>query len=512
MESTRPLSNREYRIGLVLISLFALWVYMPGIERGYAVGDIMLLVPELSFTEMLNQIIVFSRAQAVYWLFNWGLSKIFVDTPMAYRLVLLALHVLTGVVLSDLAKRMTGDSRVGLAAFLLFALYPRNHQVLMWTVSNNKVPGTLLFLLCMDFTLQYRQENRKRQGMLAVVFAVLALFTSGGNIALFILLPLMWNIFSEEDLVRHKALTRKALVVLAVLAAGYALLTYEPGQGFRFMPGSAVPVSGLSDAYKLQPLGLPALKDFLVYNMYLLVPFIPLRSLDPNVTVSLLAGVCFFFLVAAFGVGVKLPRLAAVWMVVGILPYVLFVPTGNADRYFYLAAVGYALLAGRLIIRLYDLNGQPGQVSTLELVLICLLGIYAVAGTLMIRARVDEWRTAERIASRVVEDTLYRHPGPLEGHQMLYVDLPMTYGQAYLYLSGGISREISQAYLEEKGVAVEAYQVSDPEVIKYVKSLPNQTWGTQGDLTIFLYENGGLVEKDSTSADLDLLKPALWIR
>ena len=104
-------------------------------------------------------------------------------------MVLLGFHILSGLVLSDLARRMTGDRRVGLVAFLLFALYPRNHQVLLWSVTNNKVMGTLFLLACMDFTLQFRQENRTWQGLLAALFAMLALLTSGGNLALFILLP-----------------------------------------------------------------------------------------------------------------------------------------------------------------------------------------------------------------------------------------------------------------------------------------------------------------------------------
>lgn len=512
MESIRSLSNREYRIGLVLISLFALWVYLPGMKRGYAVGDIMQVIPELSFGETLSEVIAYSRVQVVYWIFNWGLSRIFGENPMGYRLVLLALHVSTGVALSSLAKQMTGDGQVGLAAFMLFALYPRNHQVLLWSVSNNKVLGTLLFILCLDMTLRFRRKRCWQQGALAVVFAVLALLTSGGNMALFIVLPLLWVFFREEEVFKPDVLSRRVLLVMLALAAGYLLLTFEPGAGFRFMQGDAVPFSGLSSAYMVQPLGLPALKEFLVYNMYLMLPFIPLRSVDPSIPVALLAAVCFFFLVVVFGVGVRLPRLAAVWMVMGILPYALFVPTGNADRYFYLASAGYALMAARLCLRLYDLNGEPGRVSTLELALIGLLGLYVIGGTLMIRSQVGEWFTAEKIAVRVVAETTYKHPNPSAGQQMLYVNLPGTYGQAYLYLSGGINIEITQAYRDAEEIGLEAYQVNDPEVIQYVRSLPELTGETQTNLTIFLYENERLIEKNSASADLDLLKPWLWMQ
>ena len=93
---------------------------------------------------------------------------------------------------------------------------------------------------------------------------------------------------------------------------------------------------------------------------------------------------------------------------------------------------------------------------------------------------------------------------------MLFVNLPMTYGQAYVYLNGGISEEISKIYRENRGVTVEAYQVRDPDVIAYVEELPTPSWEDETDLTIFLYENGRLIEKDSASADLDLLKPTLW--
>ena len=343
-----------------------------------------------------------------------------------------------------------------------------------------------------------------------MVFAALALLTSAGNMALFVLLPMLWAVSSPEKFFSPKALSLKALLVMLILALGYVLFTFEPGVGFRFMQGDAVPFSGLGNAYMVQPLGFTALKEFLVYNMYVMLPFIPLRSVDPSLPVSLLAMVCFFFLIVVFGTGVKLPRLAAVWMVVGILPYALFVPTGNADRYFYLASAGYALMAARLLLRLYDLSGQPVGVSMLELMLVGLLGVYGIAGTLVIRTRINEWFTAEKIASRVVAETLDQHPVPLKGQQMLFVNLPGTYGQAYLYLSGGISRDVSQAYLEAGGMAVEAYQVNDPEVIAYVRNLPDLTGGEKTALTIFLYESGRLIEKDGATADLEQLKPALW--
>ncbi len=510
MGSTRFLSKRWYQIGLASISLFALWVYMPGIENGFAVGDFMHRVPEIAFPEMLSQVLITSRSQLVYWLFNWILSRIFVNNPIGYRVVLLGLHILSGLVLSDLARRMTGDRRVGLVAFLLFALYPRNHQVLLWSVTNNKVMGTLFLLACMDFTLQFRQENRTWQGLLAALFAMLALLTSGGNLALFILLPLLWVIFRNEEILYFDDQTIKGLLALAVLAIGFGLITVDWGWNL-LASGDRVPLSGLSEGYQFQPISLATLKDFLVYNTYLLLPFIPLRSLDPSILTSLLAGFCFFFLVAVFGVGIKLPRFAVVWMVVGILPYVLFVPFGNADRYFYLAAAGYALLMGHIAMRLYDIVDHPRhQMGTAELVILCLLGVYVVAGTLSLRARVNEWRVARTIATRVTQETFSQHPDPLGGHRMLFVNLPMTYGQAYVYLNGGISEEISKVYRENRGVTVEAYQVRDPDVIAYVEELPAPSWEDETDLTIFLYENGRLIEKDSASADLDLLKPTLW--
>ena len=217
MGNARFLSSWEYRIGLVLISLFVLWVYVPGLENGFAVGDIMNRMPEIAFPDFLEQVLMSSRSQAAYWLFNWVLSRIFVDNSMGYRLVLFILHIIAGLVLSDLAGRMTGDRRVGLAAFLIFALYPRNHQVLMWSVSNNKVLGTLLLLACVDFALQYRQENRSWQGVLAVIFAILALLTSGGNNVLFILLPMVWVLFRREETFYFNARTRNAALVLAAL-------------------------------------------------------------------------------------------------------------------------------------------------------------------------------------------------------------------------------------------------------------------------------------------------------
>ena len=511
MGNARFLSSWEYRIGLVLISLFVLWVYVPGLENGFAVGDIMNRMPEIAFPDFLEQVLMSSRSQAAYWLFNWVLSRIFVDNSMGYRLVLFILHIIAGLVLSDLAGRMTGDRRVGLAAFLIFALYPRNHQVLMWSVSNNKVLGTLLLLACVDFALQYRQENRSWQGVLAVIFAILALLTSGGNNVLFILLPMVWVLFRREETFYFNARTRNAALVLAALGVGLALITIDWGGRFELVHGDSVPISGLRDAYQILPLSLATLKDFFVYNTYLLLPFIPLRSLDPSILTSLLATVCFFFLIAAFGVGVKLPRLAVVWMVAGILPYVLFVPYGNADRYFYLAAAGYALLVGRMVMRVYDLTHQQGRMGTLELVVLSLLGVYVVAGTVTLRARLDEWQIAGNIASRVVQQTLSKYPEPERGHLMLFVNLPTSYGQAYIDLCGCISGEIAHVYQEEKGVAVKAYQVRDPDVIEYVEGLPVQVVGDEDEFTIFLYENGHLIEKDSTMAEMDFLKPTLWI-
>jgi hypothetical protein len=98
-------------------------------------------------------------------------------------------------------------------------------------------------------------------------------------------------------------------------------------------------------------IGGEMVRDLPAYNVYLVLPQVPLRSLDPNVWTALISFLVEGGVGAILVFGTSTERYCALWMEGALLAYVLFVPFGNADRYSHLAAVGYSMGVGSLIAR-----------------------------------------------------------------------------------------------------------------------------------------------------------------
>jgi hypothetical protein len=256
-------------------------------------------------------------------------------------------------------------------------------------------------------------------------------------------------------------------------------------------------------------LGTSQAKDFIAYLTYLVYPQIPLRSLDVSLMTGVLSGLALLFLLFLSVKGQAVVRFAILWIGLTLLPFVLFVPFGNADRYFYVPAIGLSLLGGLLGCLAYDKLAYWSATKT-RIITILVLGIYFVSSVVLIQQRVNEWRQAGQIAAGVIEQTKCLYPSVPAESQMLFVGLPDHFEQAYVFLGGGIGGAVYLAYREQDSPPT-AYQTRDPAVLSYLKE-PGPVDQPLPRLYVLLYENGVLYDKSDAVDNCESLRRTSWYR
>jgi Flp pilus assembly protein TadD len=364
----------------------------------------------------------------------WGLN------PRGFHLTSLVLHAATALAVLAVARRLlplalpavTSEEalRLGaLGAALLFAVHPLRVESVVWiTERRDVVSGVLALLVVLAYLTaveRSRPSGALHPGWYAAALALFGLALLAKSIV--VTLPLMLVVLDvfplrrlgggSQTRVPRLVLEKIPFLLLSAVATG---ITLAAGRAV----GNAVPLDalGLSDRLTIALYGLS------FYLGRTLAPFglSPLYGMSELETLSgrvhVVAGV---LLVAAFAVAAVRRRLpaalaaAAAVYVLGLLPVLGLVQSGPqlvADRYSYIACLGWAVLAGGIVARVFD-EGRAGaaRVARRPAALV-MSGAALVVSLVALSARQSlVWHDSE---------TLWRHavrlgPGNAEAHTNL---------------------------------------------------------------------------------------------
>jgi hypothetical protein len=514
--------NRRFRsvaagwpIGLVCLIAFI--VYMRGLTHGFVAEDFYMLTLKRSLTDVWQEMLVSSRMWPLGVTFRWGLAHLFGDFCAGYHLVSLALHLGAVVMFYLTAQAMSGSRPIGLAAALIFAVYPRHHQPVMWMASNLVPLASLLSLICVYAFYRYLQTRQRLWYGMSVGALLLALLTLESAAVLFGLLPLVDVLLAPRNRARplHRTLLDPRLYLKYVpIGAALMFCVWLNFGGSRqiklanaLTPADSAAVGLVQgDQYHFVGLNARLIKDLFAYVTYAAVPFLPLRALDMNVASVLFTLIVGLALVGLFLIGDRLIQFGILWMTAAITPYVLFAPFGNTDRYFHFAAAGFALAVASLLCRGYHYAAAWSRTNAQRGLVALLVGYAAVSGVL-IQQRIGEWFAAGAIAENVITQALALYPHLPAQTRVLVVNPPTTYGQAYV-LQVGISAALQPVY-RQNGLAVDVYQTHDPEVIAYLRTAQPVAQPLR-NMRVLLYEDGQLIDKSQVVDTLAVLHTGTW--
>jgi len=489
---------------LLLVTVATFLTYLPGVNNLFAAEDfdqLAVATLDMSWARFLS--IQFRPLRLVLIAM---IDSLFGLNPAPHHLLTLAFHLLNVLMVYFLVRLLTGNTQQSTVAAILFAFYPRHHESILFLSAGASLQTSVFFLASIIAFLRYGEAKKAGWLFLSITTFILAL--SGHEMAatLPIVLLAMDHIYLERTTLRHwcvrlfkrYALYGGCLLLYAVLSVWVKL---------RHPLDSVGPTQG----YYLTGVGIRQVKTFASYLVYIFFPQIRLRSLDIDpltvlLSVGLVSG-CVLLVIK----DVCNSRFWVIWIAITLMPFVLFVPYGNADRYFYLAAVGACALLAGLGQRGYQALRQSSIVGAMALV-VGLLVLYVGSSAFIIQQQIRDWRRAGTVAKQCIEQVkaMYPHLGP---EARVYVaDLPGRLGYASVFLGGGFEGAMRLAYGDP---AIRELHTRDPIVISEIRSSASQAPPSppSGNIYLFLYSHEKQRIVDYTpyvGALLDTLDRPVW--
>lgn len=357
----------------------------------------------------------------------WGMD------PRGYHLTNVLLHAGTAVAVLFFAlavfRRLRGGGPgkssllvASFAAACIFALHPLRVESVAWATERRDCLSGLFFFLSLNAYLAYAGSARRSRYALALVFLLLSLLSKAWGITIPVVLLLL-DVYPLRRLELRTCLSRRSWhvwlekVPFAALAAASAALA----------------VWGQSDSGAMRSLANSDLGQRVAQSAYGLVWYVaktvwpsglaPIYDRPPGI--SLLdppylaaAAIVLAYTAAAIRWRARFPAALAVWCgyIVVVSPMLGIVQVGSylvADRYSYLACIGWALLGGAGVAWLWARRPPVGAAT--------LVAVVATLGALTWR-QADVWQDSETLWARVLEVD----PDSATGHQyragLLYRD------------------------------------------------------------------------------------------
>jgi hypothetical protein len=477
----------------------------------------MMSLSTLPFSALWELMTSATRIRPLPVCINWILYQGLGMNPFGYHLFVLVLHAIASVLVFFVGKLLSGDERAGLIAALLFIVYPRHHQPVLWLSADQVVMVAILSLISILCFRAYLRTGQLGYQLGTLICVCMALLTNELGAMLFPLLFAAEFILWGPEQKRWRSLfamkTYYKYIPYLVLLVFYVGVTFGGDRLFKLSMATAEQQAASEgwqhDTYHLVGLGPEEVKGLAAYLTYLVYPQIPLRALDINLATAALAAITALVLLALFFKGSPPVQFSVLWIFLTLAPFVLFVPFGNADRYFYVSAVGLATLAGILGCWGYDKLKARSTVWARR-VAVLVMGLYLVSSVILMQQRIGEWHRAGEIAADVVAQLKRLYPNAPQESTMLFVALPDQYEQAYVFLGGGIGGAVYLAYGAQPS-APRAYRTRDPAVGSFLKEAEPVDHPPPG-LYVFLYEDGILYEKSNVVNSLEPLRKGTWSR
>jgi len=353
----------------------------------------------------------------------WGMN------PFGYHLTNLLLHAANGVVFYFVAAHLLSlafsssreESSILLgagSAALLFALHPLRVESVAWVTERRDVLSGLFFLLAVRFYLEAataKSTARYRKGLaLTLVVFILSLLSK----AVAVTLPAVLLVLDFYPLGRLGGIYRQwfartnrtiwiekiPFVLLAAIAGWVAVLGQYTSVAVRSLAQTSAPERLAQASYGLVFYLRKTIAPAGMSPLYQLP-----ENFDPLDWPYLASGILVLGLtVALIALRRRWPAGLAVWVyyLALVLPVSGIVQAGPqlvADRYSYLACLGWALLAGGGVVNLgacWQKHGRMFAVATSTLVMLTAIGL----GSLTWR-QTQVWHDTE---------TLWRHAVTLD--------------------------------------------------------------------------------------------------
>ncbi len=414
------------------ILLLALLPFLPNLT-GYFLADDFVL---LKWTQIhsLRGVLDFFDPNT-FWFYRplvkvyyWAGQSLFGLHPFPFHLFSVLLHLANGFLIYHLVARQPKIGRVaGLIAALIFMLTPYNTETVSWIAAIGDLVAVFCILSALILFQFYREQSKPAHLILPIMLFAVGLFTREITIILPVLLILDVLLLDQSRLDIRVAWQRQLARVIYQLAGYLVVVLLYLGIQFAGRSGATLERGGLG----FHALSIASILLGIMDYVHGLLPgggllaALPLEYLRVIIWVEaaiLLVGAALLWrgkqYLALFGL---------TWMLVTPLLFIFF--SAPTDRYFYLPAVGYAILVSSLMVgleRLVAVGRPPLLINVAGVVAIFLIGSLLFSQTLSLLAKQNRWRTAGHVSGSVVHDLQQAVPDPHDYGAFYLVDMPAT--------------------------------------------------------------------------------------
>ncbi len=308
------------------------------------------------------------------------------ESMRAYRCTSLALHVANTALVAVLLYSLFGRAVVAAVVALLFGLHPITVESVCWIAERKTVLATFFALWSLIAYVRFTRERKKRSYIACVLMYLLALLSKPITVPL----PAMMLLIDYWPLDRFHRKSVLEKLPLFALAAVFAVITYvsQSRTTTVYLPGDynlwQVPlilchnvIFYLSKA--LCPVHLSAHYGYMTRPAMLAgvigtAPLLPLLVASHRWTRALVTGWLIFFV-----------------MILPAMGIISVTPVTTANRYLYLPALGFVLMAAWLLNHAADWLAARARAGVSVALATALIAV-GVAESLATRAYAAHWR------------------------------------------------------------------------------------------------------------------------
>jgi len=482
---------------LLAIGTLATLTYVRGVTNAFVAEDFDWIASTLPQTDIGAYLSFQFRPLPLGMVFL--VQQLWGSHPEAYHLLSLLLHILCGILVFYCSFLLTQNRLVALLAACIFVVYPRHHQVVLWVGANHNLFATGFYLLAVLSFILYLQKENKWYWLASLVSFALGLLSSEMVVTLVpVVACLEYMLFKQRGYSwRDFRCYGKYLGYLAILLLYGLILLWGKG---------VARLSTENAGYHLTGWGLGEIKAFASYLIYLVFPHIPLRSLDVTFSTILLLSIAVLGLLAVWLKGSNPARFWVLWIALTLIPFVFFVPFGNADRYFYLPSVGFSALWAVIGVQGYEYLKRFHKTFA-KAVGLGLLAGYLLTSIAVAQQQINDWRIAGEMARECIDQVTGCYSEVESGSTFYVANLPTQRGYAYIFLGGGFQGALRLAYGDS---SLKVFVTRDPSIVEEIRTAASHSTASPG-LYVFLFEAGRAIDyTHDATALLDVLNSSLW--
>ncbi|HEY8938016.1 MAG TPA: tetratricopeptide repeat protein [Cyclobacteriaceae bacterium] len=326
--------------------------------------------------------------------------KIFGMSAAGFHTTNLVLHIINICLVYILTFQIFKRSFIAAATALLFSIHPLNVEAVAWISSRKDLLFTFFYLSGILLYLKYKASQKVTQLLFVFLIFVLAVLSKPVAFTFPVVLLLI-DYFTNKTISTRELLEKIPFLFISILVALLGVYLVKELQVFSAAPSGytffdKVCLAGFSLAFYLYNGIVPA--DISNYHEYpfkegamlsakymmapvicLLIVFIVIKNIRTNF--KLIAGLLMFLII--------------------IGPTLRLIPTGypvTADRYFYLASVGFFWTMVLVLERVSTYS------FALRYIVITVSGILLIIYGVVSFRRVADWKDSEKLWNSVLKN------------------------------------------------------------------------------------------------------------